>query len=192
MEQMKEPQILSFPSSGEFREWLSENHAVREGIWLRIFKKGSETQSVSHPEALEEALCFGWIDGQGKPFDGASWLVKMTPRRKNSVWSKRNRELAEKLIAELRMTEHGLSEITAAKIDGRWDAAYDPQTRMEIPEDFLSELKTHPKGYAFFQSLNKANVYAIAWRLQTAKKPELREKRMRQLIDRMDREEKLH
>jgi uncharacterized protein YdeI (YjbR/CyaY-like superfamily) len=116
----------------------------------------------------------------------------MTPRRKSSIWSKRNRELAEKLVAEHRMTEHGVSEITAAKSDGRWDAAYDSQTRMEIPEDFIAELKKHSKGYEFFRTLNKTNTYAIAWRLQTAKKPEIREKRMKQLIDRMGREEKLH
>lgn len=192
MEKKKEPQILTFPSSDEFRGWLLVNHAVEEGIWLKIFKNGSGTQSVSHPEALEEALCFGWIDGQGKKFDDAAWLVKMTPRRKRSIWSKRNRELAERLIAENRMTEHGLAEITAAKSDGRWDAAYDSQTSMEIPQDFISELEKHPKGFAFFQMLNKTNTYAIAWRLQTAKKTEIREKRMKALIDQMDREEKLH
>ncbi len=176
MKTTTEPQIKSFSSSVKFREWLSENYDRHEGIWLKLFKKDTGKQTFTHAEALDEALCFGWIDGQGKKHDDASWVIKFTPRREKSIWSKRNREHVERLIQERRMTEHGLREVERARADGRWEAAYDSPGNMEVPEDFMNELKKDKKAYEFFTTLNKANTYAIAWRLQTAKKKETREK----------------
>ncbi len=187
-----ELQIKTFSSSRKFREWLSKNYNKKEGVWLRLFKKDSGKKTFSHAEALEEALCYGWIDGQGKKYDDESWIIKFTPRREKSIWSKRNREQVDRLIKEKRMTEHGLKEVEKAKADGRWAAAYDSPKNMEVPKDFIDELKKNKKAYEFFKSLNKTNTYAIAWRLQTAKKPETRERRMKKFLDMMKRSEKFY
>jgi uncharacterized protein YdeI (YjbR/CyaY-like superfamily) len=132
-----------------------------------------------HAEALLVALCYGWIDGQLKGLDEQSWLHKFTPRRAKSIWSKRNRDLAEQLAAAGKMKRRGREEMAAAKADGRWDKAYDSPSNMTVPADFLRELAKNAEARSFFKTLNKANRYAIAWRLQTAKKPETRDKRMR-------------
>ena len=147
---------------------------------------------MTHGQALDEALCFGWIDGQGKAYDDESWLLKFTPRSPRSVWSKRNRELVARLIREKRMQPAGLREVARAKKDGRWERAYDSPRNMEMPPDFLKELRKDKGAYAFFKTLNRANTYAIAWRLQTAKKPETREKRMKTLLATLAQGRKLH
>jgi uncharacterized protein YdeI (YjbR/CyaY-like superfamily) len=186
------PEIKSFPSSAKFRAWLSKNYDLQEGVWLKLFKKNSGKNTFSHAEALDEALCYGWIDGIGKKHDDESWIIKFTPRREKSIWSKRNRENVARLIKTKRMTKHGLREVERAKADGRWDAAYDSPKDMKIPKDFIDELKKDKEAYHFFKTLHKTNTYAIAWRLQTAKKPETREKRKNILLDKMKNKEKLH
>jgi len=188
-----ETPIKSFASSKQWKEWLVMNYSTsNNGIWLRIFKKDSDEATVNYDEALDEALCFGWIDGQKKTYDEKSWLQKFTPRRSKSIWSKRNKTRVAKLIEEKRMQPSGLKEIETAKKDGRWDTAYDSPSQMEIPADFLAILEKDQQTYEFFKTLNKANKYAIAWRLQTAKKPETREKRMQILLKMMKSRQKLH
>jgi uncharacterized protein YdeI (YjbR/CyaY-like superfamily) len=159
---------------------------------LRIFKKDAGKKTVTHGEALDEALCFGWIDGQGKSYDDKSWLLKFTPRRPKSIWSKRNTEHVERLIKEKRMKSSGIKEVGNAKKDGRWEKAYDSSKNMEMPSDFLEALKKDREAYTFFKTLNRANTYAIAWRLQTAKKPETREKRMKAIIATLSQGRKFH
>lgn len=185
--------IKSFASSKQWKEWLAMNYAIsNNGIWLRIFKKDFDDATITYDEVLDEALCFGWIDGQKKAYDEKSWLQKFTPRRSKSIWSKRNKTRAVQLIKEKRMQPSGLKEIETAKEDGRWDKAYESPSQMEIPADFLSILKKDKQAYEFFKTLNKANTYAIAWRLETAKKPETREKRMQILLKMMKKRQKLH
>lgn len=192
MQNVKEKPIMSFDTEGQWREWLSKNCVSSNGIQLRIFKKNSGHKSISYDEALDEALCFGWIDSQKNKYDEISWIQKFTPRRKNSIWSKRNREHVARLIKAQRMTPAGLKEVEAAKNNGRWDSAYDSSKNMKIPLDFLRELKKNKKSYVFFQTLNKSNIYAISWRLATAKKTETREKRMRKILEMLAQEEKFH
>ncbi len=188
-----ETPIKSFASSKQWKEWLATNYAIpNNGIWLRIFKKDSGEATITYDEALDEALCFGWIDGQKKAYDEKSWLQKFTPRRSKSIWSKRNKTRVVQLIKEKRMQPSGLKEIETAKKDGRWDKAYDSPSQMGIPADFLAILKKDQQAYEFFKTLNKANTYAIAWRLETAKKPETREKRMQILLKMMKSRQKLH
>jgi uncharacterized protein YdeI (YjbR/CyaY-like superfamily) len=178
-------EILHFRSSAEFRKWLAKNHRRPDGIWLRICKKNSEESSVTYAQALDEALCFGWIDGQKQTHDESSWLQKFTPRRRQSGWSKINTQHARRLIQARRIKPAGQAQIDAAKKDGRWTAAYDSPSKSSIPEDFLAALRKNKKAYAFFHSLNKVNLYAIAYRLQTAKKPETRQKRMDRILTMM-------
>jgi uncharacterized protein YdeI (YjbR/CyaY-like superfamily) len=185
-------QTLYFKSSAEFRRWLEKNHAGSEGIWLRFFKKASKVPSLKYAEALDQALCLGWIDGQAKPLDKHSWLQKYMPRRPRSGWSKRNTEHTERLIKAGAMTSAGLKAIEAAKADGRWKAAYDSPRNAKPPEDFLKRLNKNKKAKAFFETLNRANVYAIVYRLQTAKKPETREKWMELILAMMAQGKKFH
>lgn len=192
METIKKEQIIAFKTPEDWRAWLAENHARPEGIWLRLYKKASGVKSINYDQALDEALCFGWIDGQKKSFDEKSWIQKFTPRRAKSLWSKRNRDHIARLVKAKRMQPAGLKEVKNAKADGRWDQAYDSAKTMKIPEDFLKELKKDKSAYEFFLTLNKANVYAIAWRLQTAKKPETRERRMAAILDMLKNGKKLH
>ena len=181
-----------FASSREFRDWLAENHGSCDGILLRIYKKDSGIPTVTYAEALDQALCFGWIDGQKQPYDEQSWLQKFTPRRPKSRWSKNNTQHAERLIQSGEMTPAGLKEVEAAKADGRWNAAYDSFATATVPDDFLQELARNKKAKAFFETLNSANVYSITYRLQTAKKPETRAKRMQAIIEMLNRGEKFH
>ena len=185
-------EILSFRSSSEFRKWLAANHHDSDGIWLRIFKKDSGEASVTYAEALDEALCFGWIDGQKQKHDDQAWLQKFTRRRAKSGWSKINTGHAERLIRAGRMRAPGQAEVDAAKRDGRWKAAYDSPSNATIPEDFLAAVSKDKKAKAFFESLNKANRYAIAYRLQTAKKPETRQRRMDMILGMLARGEAFH
>jgi uncharacterized protein YdeI (YjbR/CyaY-like superfamily) len=185
-------EITAFPSAKEWEHWLAKNHVTSSGVWLRFFKKDSGIPSVTHAEALGDALCYGWIDGQLEKHDKESWLRKFTPRRPKSVWSKRNRELVERLTEAGKMRPAGLKEVEAAKADGRWNRAYDSPSKMTVPEDFLKALSKNKKARTLFETLNKANTYAIAWRLQTAKKPETRAKRIIAIIDMLAAGKKLH
>jgi uncharacterized protein YdeI (YjbR/CyaY-like superfamily) len=184
--------IIEFDNQIAFRAWMESHSAITNGIWLRIYKKGSGITSINYAEALDEALCFGWIDGQKKSYDDVSFLQKFTPRRSRSMWSKRNIEHIERLTSAGLMTKAGLHEVKEAKSDGRWAVAYDAPTTMKVPEYFLKELHKHPKAEAFFNELNKTNKYAIAWRLQTAKTDVTRMRRVEKIIAMLDSGEKLH
>lgn len=185
-------EILSFKTPKEWARWLERHHTHSQGMWLRFYKKDSGVPSVTYAEALDEALCYGWIDGQLKPYDDKSWLRKFTPRRARSPWSKRNIEHIARLTEAGRMKPRGLEEVEAAKADDRWKNAYDPGSTMEMPKDFLTRLACNKTAEAFFRTLNKSNTYAIAWRLTTAKRPETREKRMNEILAMLGRKEKLH
>ncbi len=184
--------IVSMKRGQDWAAWLKKNHAASPGIWMRFYKKDAGAVSITHAEALDEALCYGWIDGQLQKYDEQSWLQKFTPRRAKSIWSKKNAERALQLIKLGRMKPAGLNEIEKAKADGRWERAYDSPAKMTFPDDFLKELSKDKKALNFFESLNKANKYAIAWRLQTAKKPETKEKRMRQILEMLSQGKKFH
>ena len=192
METFKELPVLLFATQPDWRAWLEENHTQPQGLWLKHAKKSSGKTSVSYQEALEEALCYGWIDSQKQAYDEDYFLQKFTPRGSKSVWSKINVAKTEALIKSERMQPAGLAAINAAKQDGRWQAAYDSQSSNKIPEDFLAELNKNPKAKHFFGTLDKANVYAYSWRIQTAKKPETREARIRKFIDMLNQGQKLH
>ncbi len=182
--------ILLFVTPNEWREWLADNPTA-SGVWLRFYKKG-KGESINYEQALQDALCYGWIDSQVAKYDDDSYLQKFTPRRPKSLWSKRNVERIEQLTNEGRMTTRGLQEVEAAKADGRWAKAYESSTTMEIPADFLNELAKYPGATEFFEMLNKANRYAIAWRLQTAKTDATRAKRMDALVTMIREGKKIH
>lgn len=184
--------MLTFKNSEEFEVWLSEHHRKANGLWLQIFKKAANKKGITRKEALDEALCFGWIDGQAKKLDEESYLQKFTPRRPGSLWSKRNTEHIARLTNLGKMKPAGMKEVEEAKADGRWEKAYDPPSEMTVPEDFLSELSNYPKAKDFFESLNKTNKYAITWRLQTAKKQETRERRMEEILKMLSEGKKFH
>jgi len=171
---------------------MAKEHGRAPGLLLRIYKKGSGVPSITYAEALDQALCFGWIDGQKLPFDENSWLQKLTPRRAKSSWSKINVAHAERLIREGHMTPAGLKEVEAAKADGRWAAAYDSPANATVPPEFVKELARNPKAKQFYATLNKTNLYAIAYRLQTAKRAETKSKRIKLIIDMLARGEKFH
>jgi uncharacterized protein YdeI (YjbR/CyaY-like superfamily) len=183
---MKEPDsypVMAFESSHAFESWLEKNHDQSDGIWLKIFKKDSGTKTVTYAEALDVALCYGWIDGQLRSFDELAYLQRFCPRRVKSIWSKINIGHVERLIETGRMQAAGLKAIEKAKTDGSWSNAYDSQSKMTLPDDFLKELAKNKKAETFFKSLNKTNLFSIGFRLQTAKKPETREKRMKEIIE---------
>lgn len=183
---------LSFKDQKEWTAWLARRHADSVGIWLKIAKKASGIRSVSYDEALEAALCYGWIDGQKKSCDESTWLQKFTPRGPKSVWSRVNREKAEALIASGKMKRAGRKAVESAKQDGRWEAAYDSQRRAAVPDDFQAELNKNVKAQSFFATLDSGNHYAILYRIQTAKKAETRARRIQQFIEMLERNEKLH
>ncbi len=185
-------QVRSFKTAALWRSWLEKNQTKYEGVWLRIYKKDSGKKTVTYAEALDDALCFGWIDGQKKTYDAESFLQKFTPRRAKSMWSKRNREHIARLTKEKRMTAAGKREVDLAKKDGRWEQAYDAPSDMVVPADFLTLLKKDKKAFEFFNTLNKTNTYAIVWRLQTAKKPETRARRAESLLTMLKAGRKLH
>ena len=185
-------EVISFDSAAQWEQWLGHNHANSKGIWLRFYKKGTGIASVYYAEALDVALCYGWIDGQLKKYDDLSYIQRFTPRRPRSIWSKRNIEHIARLIKEGRMKPAGLKEAEAAKADGRWAMAYDSQAGMTLPDDFVADLKMNTRAFNFYESLNSANKYAIGWRLQTAKRPETLAKRKKEILDMLAREEKYH
>jgi len=184
--------ILLFASRAELEDWLDEHHAESEGIWLKIAKKGSGIASVSYAEALELALCFGWIDSQKRGLDEKHFLQRFTPRRPRGKWSRINREKAEGLIACGAMRPTGQAEVEAAKADGRWDAAYAGQRTARVPDDLQRELDRNKAARDFFAMLDSANRYAILYRLEDAKKPETRQRRLQKFIAMLEREEKIH
>lgn len=183
--------VILFASREELESWLEE-HAPSDGLWLKIAKKGSGVTSVSYAEALDAALCFGWIDSQKRGFDDTFFLQRFTPRRPGGRWSKINREKAEELIAAGAMRPSGLAEVEAAKADGRWDAAYPGQRTAEVPDDLRRELDRNEAARDFFSTLDSANRYAILYRLHEAKKPETRERRLRKFVEMLERGEKVH
>ncbi|MEO8150688.1 MAG: YdeI/OmpD-associated family protein [Bacteroidia bacterium] len=184
--------VMAFKTQKEWHRWLERNHDKINGVWIKLFKKDSDINSVSRAEALDEALCYGWIDGQAKSNDDQSWIQKFTPRRARSIWSKINIEHINRLEKEGRMKPAGIKAFEEAKKDGRLDKAYDSPANMQIPDDFLKALSKNKKALEFFNSLNKANTFAITWRLQTAKKPETREKRMKVILEMLRKGEKFH
>ena len=184
--------IVHFDDRAAFRKWLSAHHDSSPGLWLQIAKAGSPRPSVTYAEALDVALCFGWIDGQKKSHDAHAFLQKFTPRQKKSGWSKRNREHVERLTAAGEMHAAGLAAVTAAKADGRWDRAYDSASTSTMPDDLQAALDATPKARAFFEKLNSANRYAILDRVQTAVKPETRARRIADFIAMLERGEMLH
>ena len=184
--------VMLFKTQKAWTAWLDKNHTKSSGVWLRLAKKGSEIKSLSYNEGVEVALCYGWIDGQKERFDESSWLQKFTPRGKQSIWSKINRDKAQVLIKNGQMKEAGLAAIETARKNGRWEGAYDSPGVSSIPDDFQAELDKNPAAKAFYATLNAANRYAITFRLQTAKKAETRERRMREFISMLERKETLH
>jgi uncharacterized protein YdeI (YjbR/CyaY-like superfamily) len=184
---MKEYDALTFTDAPHWRQWLENNYDTCDGIWLRIYKKNSGINTVMYAEALDHALCYGWIDGQKKSYDAQSFLQKFTPRRPRSIWSKRNIEHVERLTAGGLMMPSGLAEVNRAKADGRWDMAYDAAKTMVIPQEFMESLYKNKKAKEFFDTLNKSRLYAIGFRLQTAKKAETKFRRIEQIIANLEK-----
>jgi uncharacterized protein YdeI (YjbR/CyaY-like superfamily) len=184
--------IISFASREDWEGWLHAQHATAKGLWLKLAKKGSGINSVTYDEALQSALCYGWIDGQKGSFDEQYWLQRFTPRGPRSKWSKINRDKATELLAQDRMQPAGLEQVLKAQQDGRWDAAYEGQRTATVPDDLQRELDGNPKAKAFFATLDSANRYAILYRLQDAKKPETRARRLAKYVAMLSEREKLH
>jgi len=184
--------VRAFRSQRDFENWLERNHHRTEGVWIRFAKKNSGLKSVTHPEALDSALCFGWIDALRLPDTDKTYLHRFLPRRPKSLWSRINRERALALIEGGRMRAQGLAEIERAKRDGRWESAYPSPANATMPPDFEKELARNPKAKAFFETLNRINRYAIIWRLATARKQETRERLTRKFLDMLEKGETLH
>lgn len=183
---------LSFDDARAFDAWLAEHHASSRGAWLALAKKGSSVASITYAEAIEVALTWGWIDGQKRAFDASTWRQKFTPRGKKSLWSKINRKKALALIAEGKMKPSGLAEVERAKGDGRWKAAYDSPSTATVPSDLAAALEKSARAHDFFATLDSRNRYAILWRIQTAKKPETRARRIAELVAKLAKGERLH
>jgi uncharacterized protein YdeI (YjbR/CyaY-like superfamily) len=184
--------ILPFASPEAWEAWLERHHASAAGVWLKIAKKGSGEATVTYAEALDVALCFGWIDGQKRPFDERWFLQRFTPRKPRSRWSKVNTDKAAALLAAERMRPAGLAQVEAARADGRWAAAYASQSRAAVPPDLQAALDANPRAAAFFATLRGANRYAILYRVQDAKRPETRARRIARFVGMLERGETLH
>lgn len=182
---------IEFKTAKTFKAWLDKNHDISTGLWIKIFKKDSEKKTISYAESLDVALCYGWIDGQKQSFDEQAWLQKFCPRTAKSIWSKVNIGHVDRLTNQGKMRPSGLKAIEKAKADGRWEKAYDSPSKMTIPDDFLKELSKNKKAEEFFKSLNKTNLFSIGFRLQTAKKQVTRDKRMKEIIEKLSKGEKL-
>jgi uncharacterized protein YdeI (YjbR/CyaY-like superfamily) len=174
--------VQAFATQKAWATWLGKNHLKHTGLWMRLMKKGSGLKSITYAEALDEALCHGWIDGQKRSYDETSWLQKFTPRGRKSIWSKINQGKVAALEKAGRMKPAGFAVVAAAKADGRWAAAYEPVSKMGVPEDFKALLARDPKAEAFFATLKSSSRYAILFRLQAAKKPETRVKKMNDIL----------
>ena len=184
--------VKLFKSPDAWAKWLETHSSKSPGIWMRIAKKNGGLTSVSYAEALDVALCHGWIDGQKRPLDEASWLQRFTPRGPRSMWSTINKAKAKTLIESGRMRPSGMAAIESAKADGRWDAAYGPSSTAEVPPELRAALDRSPKAKAFFETLRGANRYALIYRVHTAKKPETKAKRVADFIARLERGETIH
>ncbi|MCI0570270.1 MAG: YdeI/OmpD-associated family protein [Myxococcaceae bacterium] len=183
---------MAFPDAAAWARWLSKHHASSEGIWLQIPKKGAASRGPTYAEALDVALAWGWIDSQKQAHDATAWLQRFTPRKARSPWSKINRDRATALIAAGRMAAPGLAEVQRAKEDGRWDAAYDSSRTSTVPEDLQAALAANARAAAFFTELDAANRYAILYRVQTAKRPETRGRRIAQFVQMLAKRETIH
>ncbi len=184
--------VESFFDQSAWAAWLAANHAAARGIWLKLAKKAAGVPSVTYAEALESALCYGWIDGQKKALDDVWWLQKFTPRGARSIWSKINRQKAEQLIEAGAMQPAGLRAVEAAQADGRWARAYDSQATSTVPADLQAALDANPDATAFFATLDSRNRYAILFRTESAKKSETRARRIEQFVAMLARHEKLY
>jgi len=184
--------IMPFERQKDWAAWLDKNHATSSGVWLKLARKASGIKSVTYDEALEVALCYGWIDGQRKSHDETSWLQKFTPRGPKSIWSKINTDKARRLIESGQMKPAGLKAVESARQDGRWDAAYDAQSKAVAPADLQAALDRNEKAKAFFATLDSRNRYAILHRIHTAKKAETRAKRIEQFVRMLANKEKIH
>ena len=187
-----QPDPYRFATQRAFETWLRKNHASSDGVWLLIAKPGAAGRTVTYPEAVEVALCHGWIDAQKKSLDTHHWLQRFTPRRVRSMWSKTNRAKAEALIEAGRMQTSGMAEVDRARCDGRWDNAYEGARTAVVPPDLQSALDAQPEAGAFFAGLDRANRYAVLWRVQTATKPGTRSRRIKTLVAMLARGEKIH
>jgi uncharacterized protein YdeI (YjbR/CyaY-like superfamily) len=185
-------EIRLFADQRAWAAWLDKNYGRADGIWLRLAKKNSRLQSLTYGEALEVALCHGWIDGQKRPESDDAWLQRFARRSPKSIWSKINREKAEALIESRRIKPAGLAAIAAAKKDGRWDAAYDSPRAATVPADFQTALNASPRAKDFFASLDRANRYAILFRIQNAKKPETRARKIQEFVLMLEKGECIH
>lgn len=181
-----------FKTQKDFREWLVKNHDKESEIWIGMWKKASGKTGVDYDQALEEALCFGWIDGIVNKYNEESYMQRFTPRRTKSIWSKINVGHIERLTKEGRMMPSGIAAVEAAKKDGRWDAAYASSKNAKATKEFLALLTQNKKALEFYKTLNKSNTYAIYWRIETAKKAETKEKRMKDIIEMLERGEKFY
>jgi uncharacterized protein YdeI (YjbR/CyaY-like superfamily) len=184
--------ILGFAEAAAFDAWLAAQPVGSRGLWLKLAKQGSGIASLSKAEAIDAALCHGWIDGQLQPCDAACWLIRFTPRRRSSKWSEKNRTRALELIAEGRMQPSGVNEVEAAQADGRWDAAYAPASTADVPADLQAALDAEPAAAAFFATLTCANRYAVLYRIGAVKKPETRARKIAQFVAMLARGETLH
>jgi uncharacterized protein YdeI (YjbR/CyaY-like superfamily) len=184
--------IITFASSNAWETWLEKHHATANGLWLKIAKKGSGIDTVSYAEALDVALCYGWIDGQKASFDDHHWLQRFTPRRPRSKWSKVNRVKATKLIKRGEMKPAGLREVERATQDGRWDAAYDAQSTATVPDDLRREFDKNEVARKFFSTLDSRNRYAILYQIQDAKKPETRARRIERYVAMLNEHKKIY
>jgi uncharacterized protein YdeI (YjbR/CyaY-like superfamily) len=184
--------IIPFASQQRWEEWLEAHHATAAGLWLKIAKKDAGVATISYTEALDSALCYGWIDGQKAAYDERFWLQRFTPRGRNSKWSRLNRDRATELLRQGRMKPAGLAQVERARQDGRWDAAYEPQRSATVPDDLQRELDQNPAAQAFFATLDSANRYAILYRIQDAKKPETRARRIAEYVAMLSEHRKLH
>jgi uncharacterized protein YdeI (YjbR/CyaY-like superfamily) len=184
--------ILAFATQAEWEAWLEAEHAGSDGVWIKFAKKGSGVPSVAYPEAVEVALCFGWIDSLTRSLDERFYAQKFTPRRARSKWSRGNRDKVEELTRQGRMRPAGLEQVELAKADGRWDAAYASPASVGVPDDLRAALDASPKAAEFFATLNKSNRYAMIYQVQDAKKPETRVRRIEKFVAMMERGEKLY
>ncbi|MER5378326.1 YdeI/OmpD-associated family protein [Streptomyces sp. NPDC002553] len=188
----QELETVAFESAEAFRAWLGENHAVSPGIWLKLRKKGAGIVALDYAQALEEALCYGWIDGRKAKFDDQWWLQRFTPRTPRSKWSKINRDKADALIKQGRMRPPGQAQVDRAKADGRWEAAYEGAKAATVPDDLRAALAADPAAAQFFETLDRQNRYAILYRIQDAKKAETRARRIEKYVEMLAKGEKLH
>ena len=187
---IKEQPVIAFESKAKWTAWLEKHHDSSSGVWLKIAKKASGIRSVTYKEALDSALCYGWIDGQKGSFDDRYFVQKFTPRRSRSKWSKINRERALELIDSGEMRPAGLREVERAQADGRWEAAYDSPSRVTVPEDLERALDRNTTAKEFFATLTGVNRYAILYRIHDAKRPETRARRIEQFVAMLSRNEK--